>query len=160
MKKILTIGIICQDSKILLGLKLRGFGTGRWNGPGGKFEEEKDKNVEESFKRETLEESMLAIGQTEKVGFIEFEFADEPGEIRETHIFHSLDYEGQPKDGEEMKWQWFDKKEIPYDNMWKADQFWLPLVLEGKKICGRFLYDSKESMNIISQNLWEVDKIK
>jgi len=158
MKKILTIGIIQQDFKVLLGMKQRGFGAGLWNGPGGKFNEEKDKNPEESFRREALEESGLVVGQIEKVGLIEFEFADEPGKILETHVFLVLDYVGQPQDSEEMAWQWFDneKKEIPYDAMWSADKEWIPLLLAGKKIRGQVLYDSKETRRIISKKFWEV----
>jgi len=160
MRKILTIGIIRQEAKILLGMKLRGFGAGRWNGPGGKFEKEKDSDVEASFKREALEESALAIGQIEQVGFIEFEFSDEPGEVRETFVFKVLAYDGQPEDSEEMRWQWFDEKDIPYGEMWKADRLWLPAILAGKKIHGRFLYDNKESMNVVGQDLREVDESK
>ncbi len=161
MKKIQTIGIICQGSKVLLGMKLRGFGVGLWNGPGGKFDEEKDKNPEESFRREALEESALIIGRTEKVGFIEFEFADEPGKILETHIFRVLDYEGQPQNSEEMRWQWFsdDKKEVPYKEMWPADEYWLPQILTGKKIRGWVLYDNKESKNILDKELREVSNL-
>jgi len=160
MKKILTIGIIQQDSGILLGMKQRGFGAGLWNGPGGKFDAEKDKNSEESFRRETLEESALVVGQIEKVGFIEFEFADEPGKILETHVFRVLDYEGQPQDSEEMRWQWFSSEEIPFDKMWPADRYWLPIILAGKKIHGYILYSDDKDQEIISQDVQEVDKFQ
>jgi 8-oxo-dGTP diphosphatase/2-hydroxy-dATP diphosphatase len=36
VKKLLTLCIIYQHSRILLGMKKRGFGAGRWNGFGGK----------------------------------------------------------------------------------------------------------------------------
>jgi hypothetical protein len=36
MKKILTLTIIYQHPRVLLGMKKRGFGAGRWNGFGGK----------------------------------------------------------------------------------------------------------------------------
>ena len=37
-KKVLTLVYIRDDEKILLGLKKRGFGTGKWNGFGGKVQ--------------------------------------------------------------------------------------------------------------------------
>jgi len=39
MKKIMTLCIIHQHPKVLLGMKKRGFGVGRWNGFGGKVNE-------------------------------------------------------------------------------------------------------------------------
>ena len=159
MKKILTIGIIQQGSKVLLGMKQRGFGVGLWNGPGGKFNEEKDKNPEESFRREALEEANLIISQIEKVGLIEFEFTDEPGKILETHVFRVLDYAGQPQDSEEMAWQWFSSEEVPFDKMWPADKYWLPPTLAGKKIRGYILYSDDKKQEIISKDLQEVEEV-
>ena len=37
-KKVLTLVYIRDDENILLGLKKRGFGTGKWNGFGGKVQ--------------------------------------------------------------------------------------------------------------------------
>ncbi|CAD7935733.1 unnamed protein product [Amoebophrya sp. A120] len=45
----------CSD-KILLGFKKRGFGKGKWNGFGGKFEEGKDRTIRDCAARELLEE--------------------------------------------------------------------------------------------------------
>lgn len=153
MRIIQTIGIVCQGPKVLLGMKLRGFGAGLWNGPGGKFNGQKDKSVEESFRRETQEESKLTIGQVEEVGYIEFEFADKLGEILETRIFRVLHCAAQPQDTEEMRWRWFDEARIPYEMMWPADKFWLPIILSRKSVRGWVLYDSKESRNILDKNL-------
>ena len=46
LRKILTLVLILQDEKILLGMKKRGFGAGRWNGFGGKVRE--DESIESS----------------------------------------------------------------------------------------------------------------
>ena len=37
-KKLLTLVLVREPGKILLGMKKRGFGQGRWNGFGGKVE--------------------------------------------------------------------------------------------------------------------------
>ncbi len=153
-KKILTIGIVRKDFSVLLGLKLRGFGAGLWNGPGGKAKEGED--AFSSFKREIEEESGLIIDSAEKVALIEFKFADEPEKILETHVFEVRNWIGEPQDGEEMAWQWFKNDEIPHDKMWPADRNWLPSLLEGKRIHGIVLYDNQESKNVISQEFREV----
>ena len=73
-KKIQTVVMIYQPPKVLLGKKKRCFGTGRWNGFGGKVEE--GETIEESAKRETREEAGIDVSDLEKVGIIEFEFQD------------------------------------------------------------------------------------
>ena len=37
-KKVLTLVYIRDDEKVLLGMKKRGFGQGKWNGFGGKVQ--------------------------------------------------------------------------------------------------------------------------
>lgn len=47
--KVLTLVFVIEKSRILLGLKKRGFGVDRWNGVGGKVE--KQETIEEGAKR-------------------------------------------------------------------------------------------------------------
>ena len=47
--KLLTLAFVTQKDKVLLGLKKKGFGMGRWNGFGGKVE--KGETIEEAAKR-------------------------------------------------------------------------------------------------------------
>lgn len=153
-----TIGLFRRSSKMLLGMKLRGFGEGLWNGPGGKSKD--GESAEVSFRREVLEESGMTAGRIEQVAFIEFRFIDKPGRVLETTIFNVLDFSGEPQDSEEMgRWRWFDSAEgeIPYDKMWTADREIFRLLLAGKKIRGWVLYDSKETRRIIGKKFWEVE---
>jgi len=48
-KKITTLVMVTNESNILLGLKKRGFGSGKWNGFGGKVEA--NESIEEAAKR-------------------------------------------------------------------------------------------------------------
>ena len=84
-KKLLTLCLIQQGDKILLGLAKRGKGEGKWNGFGGKVEEGED--IEEAAKREVLEECGISVAETEKVGVLDFTL---PGEeqIWQGHIFY------------------------------------------------------------------------
>jgi 8-oxo-dGTP diphosphatase / 2-hydroxy-dATP diphosphatase len=154
MKKILTLCIIHKDGKVLLGMKKRGFGQGRWNGFGGKIHN--GETIEEAAKREVLEESGINVLSMEKMGIIEFEFQGNP-EILEVHIFRAENFSGEPAETEEMKPQWFEINEIPFDEMWQDDKYWLPLFLEGKKFKGRFLFDKKDK--ILDYDLKEVEAL-
>ena len=138
MKKILTLCIILKDNRILLGMKKRGFGAGRWNGFGGKLHE--GEAIEDGLRRESLEEAGIKLQETEEVGIIDFEFEGDP-KILEVHIFKCAKFEGEPVETEEMKPEWFSIDKIPYDFMWPDDRFWLPLLLEGKKFKGKFIFD-------------------
>ena len=73
MKKLLTLCLVSKGDEILLGMKKRGFGEGRWNGFGGKVEQ--GESVEEAARRELKEESGVVAEKLEKVGIIEFEYS-------------------------------------------------------------------------------------
>lgn len=142
-KKLLTLVIMEKNSQVLLGMKKRGFGAGRWNGFGGKVEG--GESIEEAARRETLEESGVEVTKIDKRGVIEFEFKGKP-EILEVHIFKAVDWDGKPKETEEMSPKWFNITEIPYKEMWADDKYWLPCFLEGKKFKGRFLFDENDQV--------------
>ena len=84
MKKVLNLCLIVENGKILLGMKKRGFGAGRWNGFGGKVQSEE--TIEIAAKRELREEAGIEAEFLEKVGIIDFEFKGNP-EILQVHIF-------------------------------------------------------------------------
>ncbi len=154
MKKLLTLCIIYEHPRILLGMKKRGFGKGRWNGFGGKVE--KGETIEEAAKRELTEEVGVMPHSLEKRGIIEFEFKDNP-EILEMHIFCVNGFAGTPKESDEMKPQWFDVSEIPFDSMWSDDKYWLPSFLNDKKFKGKFFFDVSE--NVIDKEFDEVENL-
>lgn len=154
MKKILSLCIIYHYPEILLGMKKRGFGMGRWNGFGGKLIE--GEAIEETVKREVKEEVGIAVSGIEKVGVIEYEFCGNP-EILEVHVFKANEFVGEPKESEEMKPKWFNVKEIPFQEMWPSDKYWLPLLLEGKKFKGKFFHEDLD--NILKHELKEVEAI-
>lgn len=144
MKKILTLCLAVREGRILLGMKKRGFGVGRWNGFGGKVEE--GETIEEGVKREMQEECGVVIEKMEKVGIHEFEFADRRGEILEVHVFRVDTWSGEPVETEEMRPQWFTTDAIPYDAMWPDDIHWIPVFLAGKKFRTKFLFGEDDSI--------------
>ena len=151
MKKISTLCIIREQQKVLLGMKKRGFGEGRWNGFGGKVKEGED--IEGAAKREVLEEAGIEAGEMTKRGVINFEFEGDPNEL-EVHIFEiTTKFEGEPAESDEMRPKWFSASEIPFDKMWPDDRYWMPLFLAGKKFQGRFLFDKPSNQEYTSRIL-------
>ena len=49
---------------------------------------------------------------------------------------------------------WVPLEAIPYDRMWEDDIHWLPLVLDGKSILGKFVFDGER---MVSKQITEVD---
>lgn len=135
--RIYSLCIIRQEVRILLGMKKRGFGRGKWNGFGGKLQA--GESIEEAAVREVKEESGIDIRSLEKAGVIEFEFCGNP-EIMQVHIFRSADFSGVPEESDEMRPCWFPIDEIPYGEMWPDDSYWLPLLLDHRKFTGKFIY--------------------
>jgi hypothetical protein len=54
--------------------------------------------------------------------------------------------------------RWFQTSEIPYDDMWSDDRYWLPQVLAGKKLRTTFTFDADENMQ--AYEIEETDTLK
>lgn len=156
-KKTLSLLFLRRDNDILLAMKKRGFGEGRWNGVGGKVEE--GESIEQAMIRETQEEIGVTPTAYEKVADIVFDeyFKGQPT-LMHVHIFTASSWEGKPTESEEMKPQWFTLDAIPYDTMWPDDPYWLPIVVKGKKIAGKFKLDANDV--IVSHKIIEVGDFK
>lgn len=142
-------------------MKKRGFGSGRWNGFGGKMEE--GETIEQATLRELNEEVGITDGQLTKAGVLEFSFQNDE-KILQVHIFKLISFSDTSIETEEMKPQWFTFNEIPFPQMWSDDEYWFPLLLNNKLFEGEFLFDrpsdAEYSAKIISQKLNEVSVLK
>jgi 8-oxo-dGTP diphosphatase/2-hydroxy-dATP diphosphatase len=127
---------------ICLAMKKRGFGAGRFNGVGGKVED--NETIEDAVKREAEEEVGVSVGEVVKCAELTFVFPHEPSFDQVVHVYTTEEFEGEPSETEEMSPSWLSTSYIPYDDMWPDDIFWLPLVLEGKKVKGQFVFGEGE----------------
>ena len=142
-----TLCLLKKNNKILLAMKKRGFGEGKYNGVGGKIES--GETPEDAMIRETEEEVSVTPTKYEKVGIIEFdEFYKGKKEKVMFHLYIVSKWQGEPTESEEMKPEWFDIKNIPYDRMFPDDKYWLPLILEGKKIRAYFTLSTRTCLSI------------
>ena len=150
----MTLCIVHKDNKVLLDMKKRGFGEGRWNGFGGKVLPQE--TIEQGMLRECLEEGKFVPKDFTKFAVFNFNFPAGKQKLNcVVHVFKALDFDRQPQETEEMKPHWFAIENIPYDNMWSDDKIWLPLFLQGKKLKGEFYFNEDDELG--KHYLQEVD---
>ena len=138
------------EKEILLAMKKKGFGAGKWNGVGGKLDPEKgDGSVVETAIREVGEEIGIKVKEIEKVAVLSFYypyFSDTEEKEWKTHVFFAKNWEGEPRESEEMLPKWFKTTKIPFEQMWDDDKFWLPKILAGKRLKANFLFEKGEKV--------------
>ena len=147
-----TLGYLVKQDKVLLAMKKRGFGQGKWNGVGGKLES--GETPEDTMRREANEEVGIKPITMRSIGIINFYSVkrDDPLNQR-VHLFLIESWDGEPAESEEMMPRWFDTNSIPMEEMWPDDKYWLPHALAGSKIQASFLFD-EDDKNILEQNVW------
>ena len=145
-----TLCFILRDQsprEILLGVKKRGFGTGKLNGFGGKIE--RGESLIEAAIREVEEETTLILtaDALRPGGTVTFLFPFEPTFDHHVHLFTTTQWLGRPQETAEMAPSWFPIDRIPYNRMWADDSHWLPRVLSGGKIEAMFTFgEDNESL--------------
>jgi mutator protein MutT len=154
--KQLTLLFLQRDEQVLLAMKKRGFGAGRWNGVGGKLDQ--GETVEQALVRECQEEIEVTPTKYERMAEIVFHEQHEGTKhTLQVHVFAATEWESEPNETEEMAPKWFGLDEIPYDEMWADDPYWLPQVLAGKKLVCEFELD--ENDQIARKSVKEVSEL-
>ena len=146
--KQLTLVFVIESNRVLLGYKKRGFGSGRFNGFGGKVEP--NESLEAAALRELQEEAGIIADNLESVGTLEFSFVDNEDRLQ-VHLFVTTQFEGVPVETEEMRPEWFVFSDVPYEHMWPDDRYWLPQVLQGERCQGSFHFDTASTPTYTSQ---------
>lgn len=144
-EKVCALLFLQRGGEILLAMKKRGFGAGRYNGVGGKIDP--GETIEQALVRECQEEINVTPTSYHKVA--EHDFVQNEGTKpwrMYVHVYISDKWEGKLTESEEMAPKWFNIADVPYKNMWQDDEFWLPQVLAGEKIFGEFTFDEDDSM--------------
>ncbi len=128
-----------ENSRMLLMHKKTGLGAGLINAPGGRIE--KGETPIQAAVRETQEEvGMNALNPVHR-GDLFFQFSG--GHSIRGYVFSSDTWEGEPAETDEADPFWCNEDEIPYENMWADDSWWLPLLLREQPFRGRFIFDGE-----------------
>lgn len=148
MKNTTLLFLIKKDgdtiTDVCLAMKKRGFGIGRYNGVGGKVE--LTESIEGGAIREAKEEIGVDVLVLSLCATLNFTFLDNSAWNQLVHVYLTDSWEGEPSEGEEMNPKWFSVKDIPYTTMWPDDIYWLPSVLEGKLVRGRFTFSEGDTI--------------
>jgi 8-oxo-dGTP pyrophosphatase MutT (NUDIX family) len=147
-----TLCFLVKENKVLLGMKKRGFGNGKWNGLGGKIEA--GETAEDAAVREIWEESRIRAEKNdlERVAEIDFMFCDNPRLNNHTFVYILKTWNGEPMETEEMRPELFQRDMLPFEEMWSSDVHWIPLVLAGRKIRASVRFKDKDNYDDIKIN--------
>jgi len=138
-----TLCHIREANKILLQKKSAGrFGEGKWNAVGGKILP--DETPIEGAIREVREETGLRVKELQEHGYLKFYFGEESEPNWIVYVFSTYCFEGMLNPSEEGFLKWFEISEIPYQQMWEDDRYWLPHMLNGTRFNGDFFYGKND----------------
>ena len=145
-----------RENQILLAMKKRGFGAGKWNGVGGKIEP--GETPEQAIARECQEEINVTPEKLLKVGEIDF-LQPINGQLSSmfVHVFTTTVWVGEPSESEEMNPAWYEIEKIPYSDMWPDDEYWMPLLIEGALFKASFELNDKDE--IVQHSIAPVDTL-
>ena len=145
MQRTTLVYLFNQKWQILLAMKKRGFWAGKWNGFGGK--PHWTETPAETSVRELLEESWISISADalSQKWLLHFIFDTKPEWSQDVHVFRAS-YDGEFTETEEMLPKWRDIDEIPYQDAWEDDPFWMPLLIKDQNFEMTFHFDDDGKM--------------
>lgn len=135
-----TLVFVEHQGQVLLIRKKRGLGAGKINGPGGKLDA--GETPLQCAVREVQEELCITPTRLENAGELRFQFIDDYA--IHVHVFVASGFVGTPTETDEAIPLWFTPDSIPYEQMWADDEIWLPNVLGGQWVTGRFIFDNDQ----------------
>ncbi|KAJ3370677.1 Nudix (Nucleoside diphosphate linked moiety X)-type motif 1 [Allomyces arbusculus] len=156
----LVLTVDSAQRRILLGMKKRGFGANMWNGFGGKIDLT-DASTESAALRELQEECGVVVPAHDlhRAGTLYFDFGSNKAIPQVFHVaLYRIDWTpelaaAQPTDGphgarapyetEEMRPQWFDWDQVPFDKMWDDDRLWFPWLLRKEPLTAQVWFDGE-----------------
>lgn len=158
MKTATTLLLLRRGDEILLAMKKRRFGAGKWNGVGGKTEP--GETILAAAIRECREEIGVTPLVPKLVGRLEFFDQSNSDFYHDCYVFVATDWEGKPVETEEMRPKWFALTQIPYEHMWSDDRLWLPLLLQGKLFKGSVTVDNLDNTALVRHDITEVNNLE
>lgn len=134
---------LLEDHNILMIHKKTGLGKGKINGPGGRIEP--GETPKEAAVRETEEETGIIPRDLKQKAELSFIFTN--GYSLFVTVFLASGQSGTMTETREALPFWCPIEEIPYKEMWEDDPLWLPHVLNGKYVSGRFIFEEDKMLS-------------
>ncbi len=138
-----VLTFIKRGSEWLLIHKKRGLGKGKVNAPGGRIDP--GESALQAAVRECQEEVGLTPSQMRESTELNFIFLD--GYSLKGYVYIAEDYSGDLVETDEADPFWCEESEIPYDNMWEDDIYWVPAMFSGEFVRGRFIFDDDKMLS-------------
>jgi 8-oxo-dGTP diphosphatase len=148
-----TLLFLRDGDQVLLIRKKRGHGAGKINGPGGKIDP--GETPLQAALRETREETGVQVSEAELMA--EFRFLDLVSLQWYGYVFLAHEWQGTPVETPEADPFWCPIAELPFDQMWDDDRYWLPRLLAGERLRGDFLFDDGVLLAHRLNTLMDVD---
>ncbi len=145
-----TLIYVKNIGNVLLAKKRRKIGAGLWNGYGGKLKKNDTflKNACDEFEKESggaiLGEKKLEPQAL--IGFFSYKnFSEVPDFTVLVYTIQHFYVHGDPVKTDEMgDPQWFNRQDIPYNEMLPPDRIFLPRILDGDIFITNFRFNDKK----------------
>jgi 8-oxo-dGTP diphosphatase len=153
-----------KNDEVILGIRKQsslGLGLNLIVGIGGKVGDIpglENETYEEALVREVEEEIGLKIEKFEKVGEITFLFPYKPKWNMLTVAYIVTKWKGELTETESIKPETYPINNLPSAQMWEDNQYWVPLLLGGKKVKAVFMYGD-DNKSVVEQQIEIVEEI-
>lgn len=149
-KQTLVPAVVCfpvKGDEVLLMHRIKtsdGLGQDLISGIGGKVGDEeafKNETHEQALIREVEEEVGIIPTKYTDVGRVKFLWPAKPKWSMDVIIYIVNAWNKEPRETAVARPEWYKISNLPKQNMWEDNQYWVPQVLEGKKVNVVFLFD-------------------
>jgi 8-oxo-dGTP diphosphatase len=148
-----TLVFVFRGDELLLINKKTGLGKGKINAPGGKVDP--GESPEAAAVRECREELHIEVSKLEYCGEHRFQFVD--GYSIHVWVYRTRHFEGEPMETHEAEPRWTPIGEIPFDEMWEDDRYWLPMMVRGERFQTRWIFDGDRMVDYAIETDGRID---
>lgn len=144
-----VVGFAVRGDEVLLMHRIKGLGQGLVSGIGGKVGDEEafaHETPDQALVREFQEEIGITPTRYRKVGRVRFIWTTKPKWSMDVAIYLIDEWHGEPIETDVAKPIWHKINDLPTQNMWEDNLYWVPRILDGEYVDAVFLYGPDEKI--------------